>query len=230
MKTIGMLGGMSWESTVSYYQAVNEGIKEKLGSLNSAKVCLYSINFEEMEILQHKGDWEGCADILCRAARSVEAGGADFLMICTNTMHKVAPRVEAAVSIPLLHIADAAAEKLQHQGFNKVGLLGTKFTMEQDFYKERLRDKYGIAVIIPEESDREQIHNVIYGELCLGVIRDESRAFFLRIIDDLRNRGAQAVILGCTEIPLLVKQDHTKVPLIDTAVTHAQKAVEMALL
>jgi len=224
-----MLGGMSWESTESYYRAVNEGVRNRLGGLHSAKICLYSVDFEEMEKLQHRGDWEGTADILCRAARAVEAGGADFFMICTNTMHKVAPRVEEAVSIPLLHIADAAAEKLSGLGCRTAGLLGTRFTMEQDFYSRRLADRYGIEVLTPGREDREFIHNTIYGELCLGQIREESRQRFLRIIDSLRARGAGAVILGCTEIPLLVKQEHTAVPLVDTAVAHAEMAVREAL-
>lgn len=230
MKTIGMLGGMSWESTASYYKAINNGVKNALGGLHSAKICLYSVDFDEIEKLQHQGLWDETADILSQAAKSIEAGGADFLLICTNTMHKVAPEIEAAISIPLLHIADATAEKLLSDNIKCVGLLGTKFTMEQDFYKGRLTDKFGINVIIPELAQRNKIHNIIYSELCLGKIIDNSRQEYLKIIDDLYKQGAEAVILGCTEIALLVQQEHANVPLYDTTKIHADAAVKLALL
>lgn len=229
MKTIGMLGGMSWESTTSYYQAINEGIKASLGGLHSAKICLHSVDFAEIESLQHLGDWEGTADILSKAARSVQAGGADFLIICTNTMHKVAPQIEHHLSIPILHIADATAEQLKRDGITRVGLLGTRFTMEQDFYKGRLTANFGIEVLVPNESERTIIHDVIYHELCLGKVLDGSKVEYLRIIDKLYAQGAEAVILGCTEIALLVQQADTSVPLYDTTAIHAAAAVELAL-
>ena len=228
MKTIGMLGGMSWESTASYYKAINEGIKQELGGLHSAKIAMYSVDFDEIEKLQHQGDWAATAAILSSAAESIEAGGADFLLICTNTMHKVAPEVEKAVSIPLLHIADATAEKLVADGIKRVGLLGTKFTMEEDFYKGRLTDKYTIDVLVPEPDEREIVHNVIYSELCLGKFYDHSLLKYLAIIDKLAGRGAEAVILGCTEIALLVQQKHTKVVLYDTTEIHASAAVKLS--
>lgn len=216
MKTIGMLGGMSWESTTSYYKAINEGVKEALGGLHSAKICMYSVDFDEIEKLQHRGDWEATAQILSHAAKSVEAGGADFLIICTNTMHKVASYIEQEVSIPLLHIADATAESLIADNIQCVGLLGTRFTMEQDFYKGRLTEKYGIDVLVPDETDRDLVHNVIYSELCLGEINQKSRGEFLKVINALHQRGAEAVILGCTEIALLIRQKDTGVSLYDT--------------
>jgi aspartate racemase len=229
MKTIGMLGGMSWESTSSYYKAINEGVRAKLGGLHSAKICLYSVNFEEIEKLQHQGKWDETADILAKAAQSVEAGGADFLMICTNTMHKVAAQIERSVSIPLLHIADATAEKLVSDGIQKVGLLGTQFTMEQDFYKGRLSEKFGLDVVVPNAEQQTLVHDVIYNELCLGLVQDSSRLSYLAIIDELHQRGAEAVILGCTEIALLVQQAHTSVQLYDTTEIHAASAVELAV-
>ncbi len=228
MKTIGMLGGMSWESTTSYYQAVNEGIKEKLGGFHSAEICMYSVDFADIEELQRQGNWQAAGEVLARAAQRVEAGGADFLVVCTNTMHKVVPEIEKAVSIPVLHIADATAEKLLTDRIKRVGLLGTRFTMEQDFYKGRLADKFGIEVLIPEPEEREIIHNVIYSELCLGKVNERSRRQYLQIIDALRKRGAEAVILGCTEIALLVRQEDTPVPLYDTTALHAEKAVDLA--
>jgi|TARA_B110000240_G_scaffold182851_1_gene216049 aspartate racemase len=228
-KTIGLLGGMSWESTATYYREINEGIKAKLGGLHSAKICLVSVDFEEIKKLQHIGDWDGTAVILSRAVMAIEKGGADFLLICTNTMHKVAPQIEANISIPILHIADATAERLREDGIKKVGLLGTRFTMEQDFYKGRLTEKYGIDVIVPEESEREVVHSVIYNELCLGTIDEYSRERYLKIIDQLTANGAEAVILGCTEIALLVQQNHTATPLYDTTAIHAEQAVLEAL-
>jgi aspartate racemase len=228
MKTIGLLGGMSWESTLGYYRAINEGIKNKLGGLHSAKIAMYSVDFEPIEQLQHAGDWGGTAKILSEAAKSIQAAGADFLLICTNTMHKVAPEIEAAIQIPLLHVADATAEKIVNEGAKKVGLLGTAFTMEQEFYKGRLRDNYALEVLVPSEKDRKTVHKVIYQELCRGRIESESKAEYLRIIDDLAGQGAEAVILGCTEIGMLVNQSDTNVRLLDTTAIHAEKAVEYA--
>ncbi|MFZ0613937.1 MAG: aspartate/glutamate racemase family protein [Desulfobacterales bacterium] len=229
MKTIGMLGGMSWESTISYYKALNEGVKSVLGGLSSAKIFLYSVNFDEIEKLQHAGKWSETASILAAAAKSIEAGGADFLIICTNTMHKVVPQIEAAISIPILHIADATAKKLISDGISKVGLLGTRFTMEQEFYKNRLIENFDIDVIVPNSDEREVVHRVIYDELCQGVIRPESREQYLEIVKALHNRGAEAVILGCTEIALLIQKKHTDVPLYDTTKIHADEAVKLAI-
>jgi len=229
MKTIGLLGGMSWESTASYYKEINQGIKDMLGGLHSAKLCLYSVNFDEIEKLQHQGLWHETAEILTSAAKAVEAGGADFLLICTNTMHKVADEIQESISIPLVHIADATAEVLLSDNVKRVGLLGTRFTMEQDFYKSRLTDKYDIDVIVPNNSDMQLIHDVIYQELCLGHISDKSRQEYLNIINRLHQQGAQAIILGCTEIALLVQQKHTSVPLYDTTKIHAMKAVKLAI-
>lgn len=229
MKTIGLLGGMSWESTVMYYRAINELVKKQLGGLHSARVVMVSVDFEPLEKLQHAGQWDQIAGLLTGEAQKVEAAGADFLLICTNTMHKVAPQVESGLNIPLLHIADATAEVILEAGIETVGLLGTGFTMEQDFYKGRLRDKYGLQVQIPKAPDRDTVHRVIYDELCQGEIREESKREFLHVIDDLSDRGAQAVILGCTEIGLLVRQCDTQVKLVDTSAVHAQKAVELAV-
>ena len=228
-KTIGLLGGMSWESTAVYYRELNEGIKAKLGGLHSARICMVSVDFEEIEKLQQIEDWNGTAVILSEAAIAIEKGGADFLLICTNTMHKVAPQIEANISIPILHIADATAQRLRKAGIKKVGLLGTRFTMEQDFYKGRLVEKYGIDVIVPNEPEREDVHSVIYNELCLGTIDQNSRERYLKIIAQLAANGAEAVILGCTEIALLVKQNHTATPLYDTTAIHAEQAVLEAL-
>ncbi|MCE8042987.1 aspartate/glutamate racemase family protein [Halomonas desiderata] len=229
MKTIGLLGGMSWESTVSYYRALNEGVKAALGGFHSAKLCLYSVDFAEIERLQHAGDWDATAEILSRAARSVEAAGADFLLIGTNTMHKVAPEIEASITIPLLHIADATAQRLAADGIRRVGLLGTRFTMEQDFYKGRIAEGFGIEVLVPDAAQRDLVHEVIYHELCLGQVKETSRQRYLEIIESLREQGAEAVILGCTEIALLVQQSHTTVPLYDTTAIHAEEAVKWAL-
>jgi len=229
MKTIGLLGGMSWERTVGYYRAINEGVKNTLGGLHSAKIAMYSVDFEPIEKLQHAGDWKGTAIILSEAARSVESAGADFLLICTNTMHKVAPEIEKSIKIPLLHIADATAEVLVLEGIKTVGLLGTAFTMEQDFYKGRLSENYGLNVLVPNEEDRQIVHKIIYQELCLGKIQADSKTEYLRIIDMLANQGAEAVILGCTEIGMLVSQGDTKVKLFDTTAIHAEKAVEYAI-
>ena len=229
MKCIGLLGGMSWESTVSYYQALNRGVRAKLGGLHSARVLLNSVDFAEIERLQHAGDWPATARLLAAEARKLQGGGADFLLIGTNTMHKVAPEIEAAIDIPLLHIADATARRLQADGIQRVGLLGTRFTMEQDFYKGRLQTHFGLEVLVPAEAERERIHRIIYDELCLGEIRDASRAEYLAIIAGLAAAGAEAVILGCTEIALLVGEAQTAVPLYDTTAIHAETAVTLAL-
>jgi len=229
MKTIGLIGGMSWQSTSLYYSAINEGVKQSLGGLHSAKVCLYSVDFHEIEQLQHAGKWAQTAAILAQAAQAVEAGGADLLLICTNTMHKVATEVEAAVNIPLLHIADATAKQLLADRMTKVGLLGTAFTMQQDFYKGRLSQDFGIQVLVPSEAQQAMVHEVIYQELCLGIINPASKQKYLAVLQDLFNQGAQAVILGCTEITLLVQQTDTPIPLYDTTAIHAQSAVEAAL-
>ncbi|ABM01089.1 conserved hypothetical protein [Shewanella amazonensis SB2B] len=224
-----MLGGMSWESSLNYYKAINEGVKARLGGLHSAKILMYSVNFAEIEQLQHQGDWSTCATILTDAAKSIESAGADFLLICTNTMHKVAPEIDANIGIPILHIADATAERLKSDGIDRVGLLGTRFTMEQDFYKSRLIERYGIEVLVPNAAERELVHDVIYNELCLGKIKPKSREVYLAIIDSLANAGAEAIILGCTEIALLVEQNHTHIKLYDTTQIHAEQAVAKAL-
>ncbi|PMH42613.1 aspartate racemase [Vibrio sp. 10N.286.49.B3] len=229
MKTVGLLGGMSWESSVGYYRAINEGVKGSLGGLHSAKIAMYSVDFDPIEKLQHDGDWEGTAKILSGAAKNVQNAGADFLLICTNTMHKVAPQIEKAIDIPLLHIADATAEVLVKKGIKTVGLLGTAFTMEQEFYKGRLNENYGLTVLVPNEADRKIVHNVIYKELCLGNSLPASKIEYLRIIESLANQGAEAVILGCTEIGMLVEQTDTEITLLDTTYIHAQKAVEWAI-
>ncbi|ADP97167.1 aspartate/glutamate racemase family protein [Marinobacter adhaerens] len=228
MKTIGLLGGMSWESTQTYYRLINEGVKNRLGGLHSAKLVLFSVDFAEIEALQHKGDWPATADILTGAALSVQKAGADFLVIGTNTMHKVAPEIEQAIGIPLLHIADATAQLLKKEGVTRAGLLGTRFTMEQAFYRERL-EAAGIDVLTPDESQRDEVHRVIYEELCQGEIKPDSRHTYLDIVSSLSGRGAQAVILGCTEIGLLISQADTEVPLYDTTEIHAARAVELAL-
>ena len=228
MKTIGLLGGMSWESTEHYYRLINEATREALGGLHSAPIAMVSVDFQELEEMQHAGNWEAIARILAGKAVQVEAAGAELLLICTNTMHLVADEISAAVGIPLLHIADATASVAKEAGVKSVGLLGTKFTMEKDFYRGRL-SQHGLDVLVPSQADRDIVHRVIYEELCLGQVRDDSRAEYLRIIDDLCQRGAEAVIEGCTEIGLLVKQEHTDVPLFDTTTIHARQAVVEAL-
>lgn len=228
MQTIGLLGGMSWESTELYYRWINERVKEKLGGLHSAKIVLVSVDFQEIETLQHEGRWDEAGAALAGAGQQIEAAGADFLLICTNTMHKVAPQIEAAIHIPILHLADATAVRIQQKGLKKVGLLGTNFTMEQDFYRGRL-EQHGLEVIVPNAADRAIVHGVIYNELCLGKVADASRREFLRIIHDLHAQGAEGIIEGCTEIVLLVQQQHTTVPLFDTTAIHAETAVNRAL-
>ena len=229
MKTIGLIGGMSWESTIPYYRQINETIRDHLGGLHSAKVILYSVDFHEIEQLQHAGDWDSAGAILAEAARSLEAAGADFLVLCTNTMHKVAARIEATVAIPLLHIADPTAAEIKRAGFSTVGLLGTRFTMEQAFYRDRLSEHHGLRVIVPEPDDRAVVHRIIYDELCQGLVKAESRNEYRRVMKNLAAQGAQAIILGCTEISLLVNQQDAEVPLFDTTAIHARMAAEEAL-
>lgn len=229
MRVIGVLGGMSWESTQSYYRALNEGVKAALGGFHSAKIVMVSVDFADIEALQQQGDWHAAGDLLASAAQSVEWAGADCLLIATNTMHKVAPAIEQAITIPLLHIADATAEQLTADGITRVGLLGTRFTMEQDFYTGRLEKQFGIEVLVPDRTERETIHRAIFDELCQGRVEDVSRQRYLAIIDSLHAQGAQAVILGCTEIAMLVGQRDSAVPLYDTTALHAQKAVAWAL-
>ncbi len=228
MKTIGLLGGMSWESTELYYRLINEETKRVRGGLHSAPIAMVSVDFHEVEQLQEQGDWDAAAILLSEKACQVEAAGAELLLICTNTMHKVADRIAEAITIPLLHIADATAVRVKAAGVHQVGLLGTRFTMEQQFYKARL-EKSGLAVLVPEQADREFVHRVIFEELCLGRVNPGSRQEFLRIIEALRDTGAEAVIEGCTEVGLLVGQEHTDIPLFDTTRIHASQAVAEAL-
>ena len=223
MKTIGLIGGMSWESTVTYYRVINETIKRELGGLHSAKILLYSVDFDEIEKYQASGEWDKSADVLSDAAVRLEKAGADFIVICTNTMHKVAPQMSKRLSVPIIHIAEATADKLKEQGITTVGLLGTKYTMTQDFYKAKLIEA-GVHVIIPSGNDVETVNSIIYDELCLGIIRQESKEKYLSIIKKLGDAGAKGVILGCTEIGLLVQQEDTDLPVFDTTLIHAEKA------
>lgn len=223
LKTIGLIGGMSWESTVTYYKIINETVKEKLGGLHSAKCILYSVDFQEIEECQANGNWEKSGEILGEATYNLEKAGADFIVICTNTMHKVVNQIKEKISIPILHIAEMTAEKILEKGLKNIALLGTKYTMEQDFYKSKLIEK-GINVIIPDKNDIEIINEVIYDELCLGTINSNSKKKFLEIVDKLRSKGAEGIILGCTEIGLLIKNADTDVPLFDTAIIHAEQA------
>jgi aspartate racemase len=220
---------MSWQSTIPYYRQINEAITERLGGLHSAKIILYSVDFHDVERLQHAGDWERAGELIAAAARSLELAGADFLVLCTNTVHKISPAIEAAVRIPLFHIADPTALAIKDAGYSKVGLLGTRFTMEQDFYRDRLRERHGLQVLIPARADRELVHRIIYEELCLGKVLPDSRVQYRRVMADLAAQGAQAIILGCTEIALLVDQRDSTVPLFDTTGIHARKAAELAL-
>jgi aspartate racemase len=229
MKIIGLIGGMSWESTLPYYRLINETVRQHLGGLHSAKIILYSVDFHDVERLQHAGDWDAAGALLAAAARALEAAGADFLVLCTNTMHKVAPAIEAAVGIPLFHIADPTALAIKQAGLSTVGLLGTRFTMEQDFYRERLRERHGLAVLAPPQADRDIVHRIIYDELCLGKVTPESRDQLRRIMAGMVAQGAQAIILGCTEISLLVGQHDAAAPLFDTTGIHARQAAEHAL-
>jgi aspartate racemase len=229
MKTIGLIGGMSWESTIPYYRILNETVKQQLGGLHSAKVVLYSVDFHEIERLQHAGDWDAAGLLLAGAARALVAAGADCLVLCTNTMHKVAAAIESAVAIPLLHIADPTGAQIQQAGWHTVGLIGTRFTMEQDFYRDRLRERHGLRVLVPDAAGRDTVHRVIYEELCLGRIEPVSREAYRQVMAQLVEQGAQAIILGCTEISLLVGAADASVPLLDTTAIHARSAAEWAL-
>jgi aspartate racemase len=229
LKTIGLIGGMSWESTIPYYRQINQTIKEQLGGLHSAKIILYSVDFHELEQLQRAGNWDAAGGMMAAAARSLALAGADFLVLCTNTMHKVGPAIEAAVGIPLFHIADPTAAAIKQAGFSTVGLLGTRFTMEQDFYRDRLRQRHGLQVLTPAQADRDVVHRIIYEELCLGQLVPASREAYLRVMAQLAAQGAQAIILGCTEISLLVDQADSALPLFDTTAIHARAAAEWAL-
>ncbi len=228
MKTIGLIGGMSWESTIPYYRIINEEVKNRLGGLHSAKIVLYSVEFDEIEKCQSNGEWEKSGDILGSAAKAVESAGADFLLICTNTMHKVVPQIASMIDIPIIHIADATADELEKNNTRSIGLLGTKYTMTQDFYKQRLIDR-GIRVLIPDEGDIETVNTVIFDELCVGKISDVSREKLKEIITKLKCKGAEGVILGCTEIGLLIHQSDVDIPVFDTTVIHARKAAELAI-
>jgi len=229
MKTIGLLGGMSWESSLEYYRVINQMVKERLGGLHSAKCLLYSVDFQEIETLQHQGLWDEAGRLLGKAAVSLQKGGADFLLICTNTMHKVAPDVQKQISIPLLHIADPTAKSVLSQGIRKIGLLGTWFTMQEDFYKGKLVQDHGLEVLTPGDADMDMVHHVIFEELCLGLVQDSSREKYMAVIKRLEAAGAEGVILGCTEIGLLIKQSDSTIPLFDTTLIHAEAAVEYAL-
>jgi len=229
MKTIGLIGGMSWESTALYYRQINEAVKDKLGGLHSAKLILLSVDFAEIAALQRAGDWGAAGDILANAARTLQTAGADFLVLCTNTMHIVAPAIEAAVSIPLLHVADPTAQAIQAAGFSKVGLIGTRFTMEQSFYKDRLIEQHGLQVMVPDQADRDTVHSIIFEELCLGQTTAASRAEYRRVMARLVEQGAECIILGCTEITLLVGAENASVPLFDTTGLHARAAASWAL-
>ena len=228
MKTIGLIGGMSWESTVTYYQLINEGVKDALGGLHSAKVLLYSVDFFELEAMMSRGAWDAAANLLGGVAARLEAAGADVVLICTNTFHKVAPEVQSRIRVPLVHIAEAAAETLRAQGISRVGLLGTKYTMTQAFYRDKLTE-CGIEALIPEKDDIDLVNRVIFEELCLGIVKQESRDEYLRVIASLQHRGAQGILLGCTELGLIVSQADVSIPLFDTTVIHAKKAVQLAL-
>lgn len=228
MKTLGLIGGMSWESTIPYYRIINEEVRDRLGGLHSAKIILYSVEFDEIEKLQSAGEWERAGEILGEAAQALEAAGADFIVICTNTMHKVADQIASYIEIPVLHIADATADELEQRHICRVGLLGTKYTMLHDFYRKRLSSR-GIETVIPDHTDAEMINAIIFNELCIGEIRDESRSKCLEIIDKLRKKGAEGVILGCTELGLLMSRDDIDMPVFDTTVIHAEKAAELAM-
>ena len=229
MKTIGLIGGMSWESSLEYYRIVNETVKEKLGGLHSCKCLMYSVDFGVIEALQHQNKWDELTKLMIEAAQNLKHGGADFIVICTNTMHKMAPEIEHATGLNVLHIANVTGAAISKDQIQKVGLLGTRFTMEGDFYKKRLKDNYDIEVIIPEDADRQIIHDIIYNELCLGVIKDDSRQKYIDIINKLCANGAEGIILGCTEIPLLIKQSDVLIPVYDTTKIHAESAVDFAL-
>ncbi len=228
MKTIGLLGGMSWESTAIYYRAINEEIKKTLGGYHSAKIILNSLEFSELEAMMQAGRWQEISEVLVEGAKTIEAAGADFMLICSNTMHKNAPAVRDHINIPLLHIADATGEALVANGIKKVGLLGTTFTMEQDYYKGYLTDQFGLEVVVPDSSDRFRVHEII-DEICMGQLLETSKNDYRRMIDDLKDRGAQAAILGCTEIGILIEDGEASIPLYDTTLIHSKAAVKMAL-
>ncbi|RUA16927.1 MAG: aspartate racemase [Clostridia bacterium] len=229
MKTIGLIGGMSWESSIEYYRIINETVREKMGGLHSAQCVMVSVDFAEIETLQHAGRWDELTDRMIMAARQVQAGGGDFVVLCTNTMHKMADDMQTSIAIPLLHIADATAARIKERGLHTIGLLGTRFTMEEDFYKGRLVQKHGLNILVPDEAERADVHRIIYDELVVGAIRPESKARYIEIMQHLVARGAEGVILGCTEIGLLVDQADSAVPVFDTTLIHAQVAVEYAL-
>ena len=228
MKTLGVIGGMSWESTITYYQLLNEGIKDALGGLHSAKILLYSVDFFEIEALMSRGEWDAAAELLGGVSARLEAAGADMILICTNTLHKVAPQVQSRIRVPLVHIAEAAADELRANGITCVGLLGTKYTMTQEFYRDKLTER-GIDVLIPEGEDIDLVNRVIFDELCLGVVKPDSKAAYLRVISELQARGAQGILLGCTELGLIVSAADVSLPLFDTTVIHAKKALELSL-
>ena len=228
MKTVGLIGGMSWESTITYYQLLNEGVKDALGGLHSAKILLYSVDFYEIEALMSRGEWEKAADLLGGVAQRLETAGADVILICTNTLHKVAPQVQSHIHVPLVHIAESAADELSANGITRVGLLGTKYTMTQEFYRDKLTAR-GIDVLIPEGEDIDLVNRVIFDELCLGVVKADSKAAYLRVIAELAARGAQGILLGCTELGLIVSAEDVSLPLFDTTVIHAKKALELSL-
>ncbi len=230
MKTIGLLGGMSWESTANYYRLLNQGINKRLSGLHSARIAMVSVDFAPLEQFMRQGNWLECGKILVESARSVEAAGADFLLICTNTMHKLAPAIADAISIPLLHIADATAVAIKTQNFKTVGLLGTRFTMEEDFYRDRLTSNHGLRVIIPSAPDRHLVDRIIFDELCRGIVKEESRIHYFRIMAEMVGRGAEAIIAGCTEIGLLISPEQAPRPLFDTTVIHVDEAIRMAFL
>jgi aspartate racemase len=230
MKTIGLLGGMSWESTVPYYRIINETVRDNLGGFHSAKLVLYSVDFHEIEELQRIGAWDAAGSVLAHAALSLHAAGADFLVLCTNTMHKAAGAIEAAAGLPLLHVVEPTAAEIKRRGLKKIGLLGTRFTMEHGFYKDRLRELHGIETVVPDDADRDVVHQVIYEELCQGIVREDSRDAYRGIIQRLVDRGAQGIILGCTEISMLVWPEDSSVPVFDTTALHARKAAEWALV
>jgi len=229
MKTIGLIGGMSWESTAIYYRCINQTVKARLGGLHSARIVMHSVDFHDIEVLQRENRWHDAGVLLGEVARSLQGAGADLLLLCTNTMHRVAPQIEAAVTIPLLHIADATAAAITQAGLSRIALLGTRFTMEQDFYVGRLRERFGLDVLLPAAPEREQIHRIIYDELCQGVVREASRDVFEAIVERLASQGAQGVIFGCTEITMLLEAARLPLPVFDTTRLHAERAVALAL-
>lgn len=228
MQTIGLIGGMSWESSLTYYRLINQFVKEKLEGMHSAQSLMYSVDFEPIQQLQHQNEWEKLTEMMIAASKRLENGGADLLVICTNTMHKMAEAIEQNTKLPLLHIADTTAEEVKAKQLKKIALLGTRFTMEQDFYKKRLSDRHDLEVIIPSVEEMDQVHQIIYHELCMGQIKNKSKNIYQNIINNLEINGAEGVILGCTEIPLLIKQEDVSIPIFDTTTIHAKKAVERA--